>query len=244
MKFNYKNICKLFIPLFFFCFSAHAQNIDTLRKSTIITINSTQLLFNEIQITFEKFLNKGNSIEIGLGYKIPRKVNKIETLNYEYPSFSYEMELPFINFSKSYYACLTYKTYLRRSLLRSQFLSLSAFYRYYDFDNQIIYHISGDNGTIYYDSLSTRQYNTGLKLMTGKRILVFSFSEKLNCIFDVFYGLGLRVKSTRNVHYGQAEARPYYTSDAMKFYPNPVTNSNVAFTTSAHFGINIGLQWK
>jgi hypothetical protein len=193
-----------------------------------ISLNLGQLYINELQLNFERFVARHESIVFTLGYKIPRSSDK----TYEAKRTPYN-DILLMPFSNSYYLEGAYKYYYSGKRFNTSYLSIGAFYRYSTYeDAQISWHdpTFGSFGhyKTYKQTLDAIVHSMGLKLILGTYSPTLKIGSNSGIKLDIYGGISLRYK---HIYLNRPE-------------PNTWNEHNFTLIPSVHLGLKAGFAWK
>lgn len=198
-----------------------------------IYILPTQLIFPEILLTYEHFLNNKFSLSYSLGYKIPvGKGDKFEPFGTGLFA-KYEFQYMFNKFSNAIYFSVAPSYFLDNN--RRYYIQCELFNRFYWFDKK---QLSFDNEETYsYNSIRTERNNvTGLKFLVGNNKKL-SVSKSLFLNVKIYGGIGLRYKI---FHYESLNN----DISVDKTFHTYIEESGGRFAPSFHLGFKIGIAKK
>jgi len=200
-------------------------------------ITPTQLIFPEIILTYEHFLDNKFSLSYSLGYKIPvGKDTLFEPFGHGLFA-NYEYQYMFNKYSNAIFFSISPSYYFGQK--RKYFIQCELFNRYYWFDNK---HISFDNVEMYaYNSIRSEKNNiTGIKVLAGTNIKRYIKNPMLLFNIKLYAGFSIRHKSYHyeninaicNDSIGNEIIVPFREENGTEIYP------------SIQFEIKIGITKK
>ena len=110
--------------------------------------------------------------------------------------------MPFLSFSKAYYAGLGIKRYLRTPNYIQPYYAADFFFRYSYYENKFIENINGSSFASYATQQSEYERTAGVKLLWGARTVSTKLGNAVLAL-DVFIGISLRIKITDRIVYGR-----------------------------------------
>ncbi len=123
------------------------------------------------------------------------------------------------------------------------YVSTELYYDYYNFDDKLYKHGSGQDAETYSHLTSMQLYKTGVKILFGAKLKAIS-NDRMDLIFDVFAGVGLRyrkIEITTTAGIGQELTDD--VSDLYK-YDSPRFETEEYFIPTIHLGVLMGFSFK
>lgn len=127
-----KHVCTpLLLLIFVSQLQAQAPKYDLYTNS--ISVHLTQLVFPEVQLSYDRALSQKVSVEIALGMKIPKDDSDefVASMFGVEVTYAYEPDrlIPFMPFSNSQYAAFGIKFYQDAYIKKSKYWAFQLFYR-------------------------------------------------------------------------------------------------------------------
>jgi hypothetical protein len=217
-----------------------------------IWLNAGQVYRKEIQLIYERELNKWLSAEFGIGYKYPTVNYAVFTSGntlYGKP-YDYAERMPF---SKGLYTSAALKIYVgdrtESEPLTGFYISPVVFYRYRFYDHQLVN--SQTPLSDYPENWASQQsldlHIIGLKILLGGAHEIISLDNKGGIKIDYYLGLGCRLKYAKTA-FDWKES----TSSGSRFIQpdkptppsaNPVIEKEQILIPSFQAGLKIGFPF-
>lgn len=199
-----------------------------------IYILPTQLIFQEILLSYERFVAPRWSLTYSAGYKIPGSQDTLSPL-VRGAAATYEYQYMFNKVSNGIYLSVAPAYHLTNRMGKRYYLQTEFFYRHYWFDDKkIIYNPNDDELTGYFNAVRSEKVHVfGLKALIGiNKDIRLSDTKVINAKFYV--GQGFRIK--RYYH----ESIDKRSLDGTIFKPYEEERGDI-FAGSLQLGVKIGL---
>ncbi len=220
--------------------------LDSVRSGwNVASLNLSQLLNREVQLSYERFLFRRLSLEGMAGIRIPgngRRLRGIHGVNVTEP----DQSISLYPFARSYNGAIGFKCNIitpSQRPLRPLYLEIVPFWRQNGFRDEVYATVGGGNYSHDQVYLQTaQQEQKGVKLLLGVRLPTVAWEYNRKTFVDVFGGISYRDSRTKLITYGGATGTAKL--DEVQLYSEPRTEETHQEYFSLQFGAKFSFAWR
>jgi hypothetical protein len=212
---------------------------DSLKIKNIITIDIPTLIISGFKLSYERILNKKNTVFIELEFKPGYQTDRAED---GFITFSHKKaHIYFLPERKQ--IAIGYKHLFGGNHRKPFYWSSEIFYlnKYYNKVYCLFLEADGA-GSIYLQSSDKKKY--GVRFTIGKKYLIGKSKCRFNEIFDFYIGGGIYNLFFNNTVFGEGHYSELPASPMVTLYKEPKIYSHNEIGFSVYFGLRFGLGFK